>query len=514
VAFSAVVAVLALAAGLTWAGVRSLEAAGGSPGAGGSGGARAAAAAARTWYVSRTSAGGDGSTWATAWHELADINWFVVGPGDTVEIDGGPDACPSNYDFADHAVRRPGLHCGMEYETPLTIRASGTDGAPVSVRLAGDSDRNGSVVIFGGRTSMLPSCDQQDYAPAFGSRGYANGAGIVVPGSSHVIVDGGHRSGIMVYGNETGIDLASNQTRFVTLRNLEVFDNGVYSEWEHGWRTNNEGISVAGTDIAIERSLVHDNGQDQIQDRATGSANGHTALNDIALRDSWLYNHRDHPQWRGYPFSSGAQYGSDQECTHVDGVQIWGGGLHQERFTVDRTVFGPLLGQGLYLGNLDTASFDDVKVTGSLFINALNHSVMGDRVGADPGTPSGWTIQNITSYQTDEPAPGTADHGGVDLAGSGQTLRDSIFYNGYFSDRRSFSSAEGNLYHRGDPVPGGSDIDPAFVGPLPTSGAPTYAELAAADLTATCDACAGKGSPVGSVKDLLARIDQLNASGD
>lgn len=469
---------------------------------------RPQASGALTWYVSRHGDNVDGRSWATAWNELDRINWSLVRPGDVVLVDGGARPCRSNYTFANHETARPGLSCGMLYRTPLSVRANGTPAAPVTVRLANEAGRNGTAVVFGGRASKLPHCNQADYKAS----GRAAAFGIAVPGMRHVVIDGGHRSGIMVYGAESGVDLVSDATAFVTLRNLEIFDNGTAGRWAHGYRTDGEGISLVGHDITVDRSLIHDNGQDAVQDRYTGPINNdsHAPLSNIAVTNSWLYVSREHPVYRGYGFNSGSQAIESQDCAHVDGIQIWGGGLHQRRLTVDHSIFGPFLAQGVYPANRNTTSFDDVTITNTLFLDILNHSIIGDRVASDRNTPANWKIRRVTSYLSDEPG---SRRGALDLAGVNHSVRNSIFYNGYFADAGSVDSAGGNVFWGGDRVPGGTRDDPGFPGPLPSARERTFASLVGADFTPTCRVCAGAGSPLHGVKDLLDRIDALDRRG-
>ena len=42
-----------------------------------------------TYYVSRNGSNGDGTSWATAWNELNQINWSVIQPGDTILVAEG-----------------------------------------------------------------------------------------------------------------------------------------------------------------------------------------------------------------------------------------------------------------------------------------------------------------------------------------------------------------------------------------------------------------------------------------
>src|SRR5262249_29148909 len=97
-----------------------------------------------TYYVSKNGNNADGGSWATAWNELDQINWGIVQPGDTILVDGGSSQ--------------------MVYTTSLTIGKSGTSGAPITIKMASETGRNGKVVIFGGRSTQLPYCDQASYS--------------------------------------------------------------------------------------------------------------------------------------------------------------------------------------------------------------------------------------------------------------------------------------------------------------------------------------------------------------
>src|SRR4051812_16823759 len=84
-------------------------------------------AAGLTYYVSKTGNNANGTSWATAWNELSQINWNVIQPGDTILIDGGASQ--------------------MVYASTLTVGKSGGAGAPITIRMAPDAGRNGKVVI-------------------------------------------------------------------------------------------------------------------------------------------------------------------------------------------------------------------------------------------------------------------------------------------------------------------------------------------------------------------------------
>jgi hypothetical protein len=459
-----------------------------------------------TWYVSRHGDGTVGTSWATAWTELSKIDWSVINPGDRIVIDGGATPCRSNYPLGATNIAPPGKDCGMVYRTPLVVHDSGRGGEPITIALSKSPKHDGTAILFGGRSTPLPYCDQKQYSAV----GQARSAGITIPGHSHIVIDGTHRSGIMVYGAKTGVDLHSDRTSYVTLRNLELFDNGTYGRWAHGYMTDGEGISLAGRNIVIDRDLIHDNGQDAIQDTDTGVANtGHRPMANISVTNSWLYERREHPIFRGYGFNSGSQEVAAQDCTHVDGLQVWGGGLRQHAMNFGHDIFGPYLAQGVYPGDDNVASFDDVRVTNSLFLNVLDHSIIGAHIASDHSTPHGWRLSNDTSYMTDRPPPGLDTHGSVDLAGTGHTVTNSLFYNGYFY-APGIKNAHGNIWWRGDPVPGARHRQPKFKGSLPAGNAPSYYTLAELNLTPTCGACAGVGSSLHNVRDLMRRIDSLD----
>ncbi|MDX6205698.1 MAG: hypothetical protein QOF39_1755 [Frankiales bacterium] len=461
-----------------------------------------------TYYVSRGGDGSSGRSWQHAWNELGQIRWNLVQPGDLVMIDGGSLACPSNAAEAGLDSAEALHPCGMTYRTSLVVASSGRLGAPVTIALSTERGRDGTVVLQGGRTTALPFCNQRTYRQS----GTELPAGIAIRGRTHVVIDGRHRSGIVVRGARAGVDLLSDRTSFVTLRNLEISDNGTAERWPTGWRSDGEGVSLAGHDITLERSLIHDNGQDEVQDRSTGVPGiGHLPLHDIVIKDSWLYNQRENPLYPGYGFNSGAQALPAQDCTHVDGVQIWGGGLHQERFTVLGTIFGPLIAQGFYPGDRDRASFDDVTLTDVLFLDPSEHGVNGDSIASDGTTPSGWKIDRVTSYLSPRPLAGTRSHGSIDLAGSGHSVTRSIFVNGYFAMPAAFRTATGNLFWGGDPVPGGARADPRFVGPEPGTGPASFVALTTMVLQPRCAPCLGRGATLVGVASLLARIDRLDA---
>lgn len=459
------------------------------------------AATGRTWYLSaRAGGGGDGRSWATAWRTPEQVAWQRLAPGDTLLVDGGPRRCPAPFPVGGRLVA--GSDCGLRYG-PLVVRADGVPGRPVTVALAGTAGRDGTAVFDGGRENPLPYCRQPDWQPV----GSAAPGAVVLDGVHDVVVDGTHRGGFAVRGGQAGVDLRSDRTGAVVLRNLDVFDNGFGTRTAAGWTTDGEGVSLVGHQVLIDRSLLHDNGQDEIQDRDTGvPGTGHQPLQDVTVRDSWLFNSRELPGHPGYPFSSGAQDVPAQDCTHVDGIQVWGGGSDQRGFVVEHSILGPLVAQGLYLGDTGHTSVDAVTVRDVLVLGPSGHGLVGESSGS-AATPRDWTIDHVTIWFPRQPLPGTRVQGAVDLVGTGHTLESSLLVGGYFTDPRAFTQGADNLFDGGEQPPGGTAAQ-VVLGGAPTEPVPGWAALSRAWLQPVCPQCSGVGSSVRGPQDLLGTIDR------
>jgi hypothetical protein len=125
--------------------------------------------------------------WATAWNELDQITWDTnddgngVGWGDTIYLDGGSVECTfPTYVTAENNGNKPDPSgCGMTYTKTLTIGASGTSDNPITIKLSSDSGKDGTAIIFGGRSTPL------------GGDGDANlYTGISIGNYNNVIIDG------------------------------------------------------------------------------------------------------------------------------------------------------------------------------------------------------------------------------------------------------------------------------------------------------------------------------------
>jgi hypothetical protein len=435
-------------------------------------------------YVSRLGpSNGNGSSWANAWPELASINWSSVAPGDTIFIDGGSSSCGSNIDPL--ATPRPGVSCGMEYKTTLTVGASGTAGNPIHIERSTEAGRNGSVVLFGGRNLALPHCHQRSYSAPTGAASLIN-----LNGKTQVIIDGKTRSGILGYGARQGVVFGSDMASFITLRNLEVYDNGIPTTISGGYNSDGENVEVRGHHHTFERMLVHDGGQDDFQSANVGTG----TLHDLTWRDSWIYFKRENPTAPGFSFNEPQSSG----CTHADGIQLYAGG-RQSGLTLDHVVFGPGGNQYFYPSDGNTTRFDNVSVRHVLFPAAHGHNFITD------SAVHNWTLDHVTMY---------APRGGSELPSDGPiTFSNSIKLDGYWfvaAGSGNWTSAS-SVWFGGDSVPGGAtNTNRLFLGPLPSSSPPSFSQLLAMDFTPTCEVCSGKGAGFARITDILTRIDTLN----
>lgn len=414
------------------------------------------------YYVSKNGDNTDGLTWGSAWNELNQIRWATVQPGDTILLDGGPS--------------------GMQYTSTLTVGKSGVSGKPITVARSTESGHNGQVAIFGGRATPLPYCGQTNYI--YQTSGAMRPIGIDLGTSDWIVIDGMGWRGITIHGhNGCGLRLRGGSAN-CSVRNLEIYDNGTAALRNGTWQSDEPGVRFDGANHIFSRMLVHDNGQDGFQDNDEGVTN-------FTLRESWVYNERQHPARPGLGFNY---------CTHADAIQVWGGGV-QSGMLIEDCILGPGLTNSLILGDSGTGSFvHDVTIRHTLFINAESNNIIG---GDDDWPCQNWKIENVTSYLT--PAAPTGGHCGIELAGTGHVIKDSIFYDGCVYLPNWSGTASGNYsWKTDDSLPGAINADPQFTGPLPTTNTPTFAQQVGADfaLKATSP-CLGKGARITSVAQLL-----------
>jgi hypothetical protein len=85
--------------------------------------------AASFYMDSAVPASGDGSSWATAWKNLSNIDWSAIQPGDTIYISGGGRS--------------------KTYRGTLVIGAAGTAGNPIKITRGIDAGHDGTPILEG-----------------------------------------------------------------------------------------------------------------------------------------------------------------------------------------------------------------------------------------------------------------------------------------------------------------------------------------------------------------------------
>jgi len=315
-------------------------------------------------YVSKEGNNTDGKSWETAWNEMDQIQWKNVSPGDTIVIRGG------------------------EYRTNMKVGASGVSGLPITITT------NGQQVVLDGQRPAPPYCGESEYIPT-----KAQDA-IDLEGRSFIVIDGQEWKGIVLRNHKRGIMMRQGASNII-VRNVEIYDNG----WSLGSGANTApegaGVELGGSDILFERVIIHDNGQDSFQ-AGWGVWN-------FTLRNSWLYNSREHPTVRGKPFNY---------CAHTDGLQIYDGGL-QGPIVLENNIIGPSFTQGIMINN--KATVNDVLIKNTLFVSNGEGSIVIQKGGAS----SNWTLQNVTVVQD-----AVYESWNINMHGNDHLIRDSIFWGG------------------------------------------------------------------------------------
>jgi O-antigen/teichoic acid export membrane protein len=317
-----------------------------------------------TFYVSKEGNNTDGKSWETAWNEVDQIRWENVRPGDTIVISGG------------------------EYHTNMKVEASGVSGAPITITT------NGKQVILDGQRPAPPYCGESEYVSSVGKDA------IDVEGQSFIVIDGQEWKGIVLRNSKRGIMMRRGASNII-VRNVEIYDNG----WSVGSGANTApdgaGVELGGSDVLFERVIIHDNGQDAFQ-AGWGVWN-------FTLRNSWLYNSREHPTVRGKPFNY---------CSHTDGLQIYDGGL-QGPVVLENNIIGPSFTQGIMINR--PATVNNVFIKNTLFVSNGEGSIVIQKGGAS----SNWTVQNVTVVQD-----AVYESWNVNMNGNDHLIRDSIFWGG------------------------------------------------------------------------------------
>ncbi len=371
------------------------------------------------YYVSRNGDNTDGLTWQSAWEELDQINWDVIEAGDTIYIDGD--------------------QTRMFYETELSIEKSGEEDAPIRIQVSPEDGHNGQVVFFGGRETLLPYCGQEVYDNT-GEENYRE-YGIRTQDNDYLIIDGNRWHGIQINGyraNGVRIDAGSE---YVTIRNLEIFNNGDALQSNGTWRSDNAGLRLGGMNITLERMVIHDNGQDAIQ-----SLSGNNNISNFRLEQSWLYNGRQHPT-----VNESANY-----CTHTDGIQVYAGGTISG-ISITESVIGPGFTQNVILGqtpneNGSQAVVNDVVFRDVLFTKGADNNVLGYR----ETDSHNWLLDRVTIH-----CPNTKSHC-LHIQNSDHRVVDSIVVDGQITFFDDLDNFDGNCVWNTTGFSLGREVDPNF----------------------------------------------------
>ncbi|MEW6030135.1 MAG: right-handed parallel beta-helix repeat-containing protein [Chloroflexota bacterium] len=353
------------------------------------------------FHISKSGNNTDGKSWDTAWNELDQIQWEEVKPGDTIVIAGG------------------------EYHTQLDVKKSGVPGLPITITT------NGKQVVFDGQRPMLPYCGQTNYTPIPGDDA------IDLENQSHIVIDGRDWSGIVIRNHLRGIKMQESASNII-VRNVEIHDNGYSRDLGSDVvAPDGPGVRLGGSEILFERVIIHDNGQDAFQV-------GWGVWN-FTLRNSWLYNSREHPVERGKAFNY---------CSHTDGIQIYGGGV-QGPVVIEDSIIGPSFTQGIIISS--TVIVDNVVIKNTLFVGSDNAGI----IISDEGQTSNWTLQNVTIVQDASDDRSWS----VKLNGNGHRIRDSIFWGGPWGiGVFNWSEAVGNFnWSTPDEYDVAVEMDPMFV---------------------------------------------------
>jgi hypothetical protein len=273
----------------------------------------------------------------------------------------------------------------------------------------------------------------------------------------------------------------------ITFRNMELFDNGTafrggftngapYSDPNGPWNPIGPNVELVGTNLTFERINSHDAGEDSFQSDG--------GFGQLTLRQVWLHNERQHPSAVGPTTDWGAPGpAAFNLCAHTDGIQAYAGGP-MAGITIESSVLGPGLGSAMMIG--DSGLVDDVSLTDTLLVSTGVQA---------SGAVTGWNLTNVTGYSPECAAI---------IEGTGNSISNSVFYGGCLTPPE-IAFTNNCWWNMSDSWFDGTNIhaDPLFVGPIPPTSN-SFQDLAAVDFALQPGSpCAGKGSQVTSVAQLL-----------
>ena len=212
---------------------------------------------AANWYVSSTVAtSGNGTSWATAWKNPANITWGSISAGDTIYMDGGTS--------------------GLSYGAFGTITTSGTSANYITIARSTESGRDGIVTI------PTPLTISGNYIKFDGGSykqvsGTTYRCGIVFTCSSSAIV-GSIPSGSAVsvtgqrpwfrycyfngnYGASTGHSFGANNSTGFVLERCWFYQSCYEDQWVYA-------ASASGGSVSITNTVFQDNNKPNRSDTA------------------------------------------------------------------------------------------------------------------------------------------------------------------------------------------------------------------------------------------------------
>lgn len=236
------------------------------------------AAQAADWYVDAAApAPGSGSSRQTAWRRFAEIDWSLIGAGDTLHIVG--DACDP------------------PYTETLIVAAGGHEGAPLVISGLSRTG-NGLPVIDGeNRRRFGVAVIRRDHVTLRGLmlRNHAE-AGITVRGAEAGVLVEENRifSGDPGGGNARGIDTRGNAGKLPLLVRANRYGtpSETYAQTDGIWSSDNDGVVFENNIIIVSNndSRGHSDGFQSFRDRH------------ILVRDNWIEqantaSHHNHGAW-------------------------------------------------------------------------------------------------------------------------------------------------------------------------------------------------------------------------
>lgn len=414
---------------------------------------------ATSHYVSPTSRGGDGTSWVSAWRELNQVDWGRINPGDTLYLDGGAIECPPLGDEPEN--------CGVVYHTQLAVLVNG-----VTIALASDPGHDGTAILDGGQASFTYCAANAPMPlPPASPSGTPLGTVLTFNGRSDVTLDGTKWGGIVIRNGTTyGINLGggdSNTVRYVKVHHIN----------NPGDTSNSSvGITMGPTAdfIRLEHVELYRNGQDAIR----------AAADDFTLSGSYIHDHY---------------------CNHPDGIQGFvptsntGVGTAEqaiERPVIEGNVFSNIALQAIFYGEriAHQSWAEDVVIRDNLFL----HSPFF--IKSNHANTKGWLIEHNTFVESTNFAiewcctlPG---------AKAPMTIRANVF-SGLRPGNTAFylTTGGGNTAFQENCLWNSGSLSGQYTQTGTIRADPNFAPG-----SYTVDPngpCAGKGSRLGNVEDLL-----------